>query len=242
MKPLIVIIFTIFLFACNSQPKKETIKVVTDISKQDTILNEVYEVPYFNFDTTIVIHNKSFVITTKIYNDYLESISVNSIFLDTLYRDGINSIEFTDFNKDSYYDILVSYIGNVVINDIYLFDIKENNFKKIDGFQNYPESVQLKSCNTLYYSYHRAGCADMNWVSDLFTIENFKIIHLGHIYGMSCEQDPQVIEINRILNNNDEQQKLIEKLSYVKIISQYDDKWDFIEKYWNLNYKKFTIN
>ena len=86
MKPLTVIIFSIFLFACNSQHKKETFKVGNDISKHDTVQNDVYEIPYFNFDTTIIINNKPFKIKTKIFNDYLESISVNSIFLDTLYR------------------------------------------------------------------------------------------------------------------------------------------------------------
>lgn len=33
--------------------------------------------------------------------------------------------------------------------------------------------------------------------------------------------------------------KQIEKLPYTKNITKFDKKWDFIEKYWNANYKRF---
>lgn len=63
-------------------------------------------------------------------------------------------------------------------------------------------------------------------------------IHIGHIYGQGCEfeieENPQVIEaiMKKI-------KKQIEKLPYTKNITKFDKKWDFIEKYWNANYKGF---
>lgn len=83
----------------------------------------------------------------------------------------------------------------------------------------------------------------MNWVSDLFKIENFKAIQLGHIRGQGCDfevkENPQVIEIYKVSDNNEEKSKLLKKLPYLKFIPDFGDKWNFIEEYWNRNYKKF---
>jgi hypothetical protein len=83
----------------------------------------------------------------------------------------------------------------------------------------------------------------MKWVSDLFRINDFKIIQPGHIDGQGCDfevkENPQVVKIYKATNNNEEKSKLIEKLPYLKFIPEFGDKWDFIEKYWNKNYAKF---
>lgn len=83
----------------------------------------------------------------------------------------------------------------------------------------------------------------MNWVSDFFKIQNFKIIQLGHIDGQGCDfevkKNPQVINIYKVIDNKEENGKLVEKLPYLKFIPKFEDKWDFIEKYWNKNYKQF---
>ena len=128
-------------------------------------------------------------------------INTNSknVLIDTLYSSGLLNIEFVDLNKDNNSDILVSYIGNNPTNDLYLFDPTNNIFRNLEGFIKYPDAVQLKAYPKFYYSYHRAGCADLDWVSDLFKIENFKTIQIGRIYGMSCEDNPQVIEIYKKL-------------------------------------------
>ena len=107
----------------------------------------------------------------------------------------------------------------------------------------FPNAVQLKSDTKYYYSYHRAGCADMNWMSDLFKIVNFKIVQIGHIDAKGCDSEkelyPQVIQIFKVTNNNVEKGQLIEKLPYIKTLENFDDKWKFIKKYWNKNFKKF---
>src|SRR5690606_29469798 len=114
----------------------------------------------------------------------------------------------------------------------------------VNGFDRFPESQQLETNPKYYFSYHRAGCADMNWVSDLFFIKNYKTIHIGQIYGKGCDanikEEPQIIEIYRIIDNADDKEKLIEKLPYLENIPDFSDKWDFIKKYWENNYLKVS--
>ena len=200
-----------------------------------------------SIDTTLVINNKEYRIMNSDINDDLITMTIfcdsKKISIDTIESGGLANIEFPDFNKDNNPDILLTYIGNNNTYFLYLFDSKSNRFRNVEGFLKYPESIQLKNQNALYYSYHRAGCADMNWVSDLFKIVDFKTVQLGHIYGQGCDsevnENPQIIEIFKVIDNDERKVKLIEKLPYLKFIPEFGDKWSFIEKYWNENYKKF---
>ena len=202
-----------------------------------------------SFDTTLVINSKSYRILNSDINDDFVTMTVfcdsKKISIDTIESGGLANIEFPDFNKDNNPDIMLTYMGNNGIYYLYLFDQKAERFKSIDGFSKYPDAIQLKNQPDLYYSYHRAGCADMNWVSDLFKIVDFKTVQLGHIYGQGCDfevnENPQIIEIYKLIGNNERNGKLIEKLPYLKFIPDFDDKWSFIEKYWNKNYKKFEL-
>jgi hypothetical protein len=134
-------------------------------------------------------------------------------------------------------------MGNNFTYYLYLFDKVNNVFKYVEGFERFPASQQLKTNPKYYFSYHRAGCADLNWVSDLFYIQNFKTIHIGHIYGKGCDADlkeePQVIEVYKISDNNSDNEKLFEKLPYQRNVPEFGDKWDFIKRYWQKNYSKF---
>jgi len=202
-----------------------------------------------NSDTSFVINKQTFRFQTK-------EVSANTVTLkifrnskiiktDTLDAGELFNLEFPDFNDDGNKDIMVAYMGNNFTYNLYLFDKISNEFKYVEGFDRFPEAIQLKTNPTYYYSYHRAGCADMNWVSDLFYIDNFKSIHIGHIYGKGCDlevrKNPQVIEIYKITDNKEENGKLIEKLPYLKTITSRGGKWDFIKKYWNANYRKFDL-
>jgi hypothetical protein len=198
------------------------------------------------FDTTFVNKNHKFHVSTKDINDstMLLSVTDNSkVYLKETIYGGLGDIHFLDFDKDGYTDIQTEYFGNNSTYYLYLFDSKTNKFKSIEGFDKYPEAVPLKSNPKYYYSYHRAGCADANWVSDLFKIVNFKTVQLGHIYGRGCDfevkQNPQVIEIYKVRNNDEENGKLIAKLPYLKFIPNFGDKWDFIKKYWSRSYRQF---
>ena len=203
-----------------------------------------------SFDTTFKSNKQTLHISTKHLDSnfaLLTSSYASRIALrDTIDSRGLADIEFPDFNKDGYADILLSYFGNNPTYFLYLFDPITKHFKSIDGYMKFPDAVQLKSNLKYYYSYHRAGCADMNWVSDLIKIVNFKIIQVGHIYGQGCDfevkQNPQVIEIYKVTNNDENNGKLVTKLPYLKYIGDFGDKWDFIRRYWNKNYQRFDQN
>jgi len=201
----------------------------------------------YSFDTSFINNQRKIAVKTKSLNSdfVLLTIFCNSkqILTDTLDKAGLLKLEYVDFNTDKSKDILLTYSGNNPTYFLYLFDTKTNTFKNVKGFDSFPDARQLTTNSTYYYSYHRAGCADLNWVSDLFVIENFKAIQKGHIYGQGCEfeikANPQVIEIYKVLHNNEENKKMIGKLPLLKYIPNFNDKWDFIEKYWNKNYSKF---
>ena len=200
-----------------------------------------------SFDTTFKSNKQALHFSIKDLDSnfaLLTSTYASRIALhDTIDSRGLASIHFPDFNNDTYADILISYLGNNPTYFLYLFDPITKQFKSIDGYMKYPDAIQLKANSKFYYSYHRAGCADLNWVSDLFKIIDFKIIQVGHIYGQGCNfevrQNPQVIEIYKVTNNDEGKAKLISKLPYLKYIGHFDNKWDFIKNFWNKNYQKF---
>jgi hypothetical protein len=197
----------------------------------------------------MVINKKIFLIQTRDFKEEVALLKVyrngKLIMNNTVDSRGLLGLKFPDFNKDGYPDIMLEYMGNNHSYHLYLFDPKKNVFKSLEGFVRFPASKQLKSNPQYYYSYSRAGCADMNWESDLFRIENFKTIHLAHIDGQGCDfevdKNPQMIEIYKVLEQNTENKKLIETLPYLKSIQKYENKWKFIESYWSNNYAKFGI-
>ncbi|MBU1009703.1 MAG: hypothetical protein KKD74_06170 [Bacteroidetes bacterium] len=201
-----------------------------------------------NSDTLFVINLQTFRFQTNNVNDDQVTLTIfrNSeiIKTDTLYAGGLTNLQFPDFDNDGNKDIMLTYMGNNFTYLLYLFDNTNNEFKFIEGFDRFPDAMQLKTNPKYYYSYHRAGCADLNWVSDLFYIDNFKSKHIGHIYGQGCDfeviENPQVIKIFKITDNKGENKKQIEELPYLKNIPDFGDKWDYIEKYWNENYEKFN--
>ena len=200
-----------------------------------------------NSDTSFLINKQPFKITTKEINSDQVTLTIyrgsKIIKIDTLDSDGLSYLKFPDFDNDGNKDIMLTYMGNNFTYYLYLFDKVNNVFKYVEGFERFPASQQLKTNPKYYFSYHRAGCADLNWVSDLFYIQNFKTIHIGHIYGKGCDADlkeePQVIEVYKISDNNSDNEKLFEKLPYQRNVPEFGDKWDFIKRYWQKNYSKF---
>jgi len=134
-------------------------------------------------------------------------------------------------------------MGITVPTFLIFFDPATNKFKEIEDYVGFPNAVRQKTNSKYYHSYHRAGCAGMNWVSDLFRIQDFKIIQLGHIEGQGCDfqvkETPLVISIYNVTNSDEGNGKLVEQLFYLKFIPDFGDKWTFIQQYWNKNYAKF---
>ncbi|MFT3935920.1 MAG: hypothetical protein QM726_19985 [Chitinophagaceae bacterium] len=209
---------------------------VNYIIAQNKSVNKTYKVNAHKFHIFTKSLDDNYILLKCTYNS-------KSILSDTVDGGGLFSIKLPDFDTDGYPDIMLTYLGNNDTYYLYLFDKANKRFKKVLNFENYPHATQLKTNRKYYYSYHRAGCADLDWMSDLFEIVDFKAIRIGHIYGLGCDFDvknnPQVIKIYRVTDSNITEEHLIATLSYQKFIPNFGDKWGFIKKYWNKNYKGF---
>lgn len=156
---------------------------------------------------------------------------------DILYKNDNNPSEYllTDFNEDGYLDIELHFMTNVPgINELLIFDPEFKSFKEIENFSSFPSSLKIKGTD-LFYSYHRSGCADANWDSDLFYFKENIAIKIGNIHAIECDnENDNGIYIYKVNGENKKQIKLIpiEK-------KDFDNKWDFIEKYWTENYTEF---
>jgi hypothetical protein len=145
--------------------------------------------------------------------------------------------EFIDINNDGRKDLIFSYIGNNPIQDLILYDIKNKVFTPVKDFSEYPEPIKIKGTK-YYYSYRRSGCADMNWDSDLFFIQNFKAIALGSISGRECNNEEEKDGI--YIYKTKGVKKILYKTLKIDTIRNFkDDKWGFIGDFWTNNYMDF---
>lgn len=141
--------------------------------------------------------------------------------------------EFNDFNGDGFDDIRIHYNSNVpAVQDLLLFDKRKKNFVLVKNFQDVPDPKPIGETG-YYYSYHRSGCADMSWDSDLFTLRNNKLNVLGNI-SVDCEID--TVYINKIKGGK----PVAYQSKSLAILREFEGhKWGFIEDYWSKNYQKF---
>ncbi|NVM62679.1 hypothetical protein FHW88_000955 [Mucilaginibacter sp. SG538B] len=152
------------------------------------------------------------------------------------YEEGFSSFKFVDFNGDGYKDLFIEHMSNVAGRcDLLLYDKLKKKFVLIKDFPDYPVPERLKNTN-LYYSYHRSGCADSNWDSDLFKIINNKIIKIGNISGLDCGDKEIGVFITKVRGAKEQ---LIKKYPISEIGKYKNYKWGFIEQYWKRNYRKF---
>jgi hypothetical protein len=218
--------------------EKEEHEVADKNSKTDTI---IFQTHYF--DTTLHINNQIFNCITKDINEdemvFLCYIDKAIVFSDT-FSSYVHDIDYIDFDDDGFMDVLFGNFDSFY--SLYVFDSTKNTFTFVEGFDRFAEPIKLNAHSNYYYSYRRAGCQDLNWISDLFLIVNSKTYHVGHIYGQSCEDDdkPEKIEIFRVLNNDDTKKVLFKTFPLDAYISHIAEKWDFNEYYWKNNYKKFN--
>lgn len=147
--------------------------------------------------------------------------------------------EFEDFDGDGSKDILLVHGGNTPgLMDLYLYRTGANRFVPVRDFASFPAPERIKG-TPYYYSYHHSGCADENWDSDLFYLQDFKAICLGNISGVVCTGDTHkeaAVSINKVRGN-----RLIFIRKYpISVIERYKDhKWGLIKQFWQRNYKLF---
>jgi hypothetical protein len=147
--------------------------------------------------------------------------------------------EFKDFNKDGHQDVILHYSSNTsMVLDLFIYVPTIGKFKEVKNFRDFPAPEPIKRTK-YYYSYHKSGCADANWDSDLFYIEKFKAVRIGNISGRQCDNRDGVkdaVYIHKVSNNKE---KLFRTLPIDTIGKYKDYKWGFIQEYWTKNYKLF---
>ncbi len=160
----------------------------------------------------------------------------DSVIFDS--KDYCAHFEFTDFDGDGNKDIRIYYVSNIPdIQGLILYDTINHTFEPVIGFNNYPDPQPIKGTK-FYYSYHRSGCADMNWDSDLFFIEDFKVVKIGNIAGRECENGDEKNGI--YIYKVDGENRSLYKMLPVNTINDYKDtKWGFIREFWTENYQEF---
>lgn len=225
--------FLILLTACNSGSGDKTINKLPagDLSQKKNTIKVSYD--------TLQINNEP----------YIQAFSNNKFnFLlsgkgDTIVKkeDFYSEVKFLDINEDGYSDIRVYFFSNFPNQcDNYFFSNKTKKFKLVENCD--LDIKKIKGTN-FYFSYNKAGCADMNWESYLSKIENNILVNYGYIYGQGCdsrlEESPQMIEIYKVSEADSTKKKLIQRFPYLKYIPNFEGKWSFIENYWKQNYRVF---
>lgn len=157
---------------------------------------------------------------------------------DTIYKHewyATLGFEFEDFNEDGILDIRLYQMSNIGgQSELIVYDSKNNQFKPVENFDQFFQPTKLK--NTKYwYTYHKSGCADINWGSELYKIEKFVAVEIGDIKGIGCDGE----EESGIFAFKVKGEKREKVYSEKRELGYYGDKWDFIEAYWTKNYKQF---
>ena len=139
---------------------------------------------------TLSYSQQTVKIQGKIYNGYLTPDGFQLLNL----KNGIHlrhsgdyfTWKFEDFNKDGYKDIYLDKGGNTPERfDLLLNVPTTKSFRQVRDFEKFPAPENLIGTK-YFYSYHKSGCADMNWDSDLFYIKDFKTIRVANISGREC--------------------------------------------------------
>ena len=148
-----------------------------------------------------------------------------------------NSLQFTDFNHDGLNDCCVMYSSQTeMVEGLFLFDKRQKNFIWVQHFEDFPDPIAIDGTK-YYYSYHKSGCADADWDSDLFYLDHFRAICIGNIHGLGCAPEPQGIFIYKVTGKK---RKLQNNLP-LSTLNRYEDyKWGFIKTYWTTNFLKFV--
>jgi hypothetical protein len=142
---------------------------------------------------------------------------------------------FQDFNNDGCSDILLEWEGNVPERySLFLYKTKNRRFEEVLNFSNFPAPKFIKGTKYLY-SYRRAGCADESWASDLFFIQNNSTVRVGDIKGDGCGTK-KGIYISKV---HQAKEFLLNTLPLGTIQKYKDNKFGFINQYWNKNWKIF---
>jgi len=241
--PIVVGCLIFMLSSCgNHTPKPNINKVITDTLSKPVDSSKISPPAPTGADTTIN-QLKSERIAGALYAVILKK-SNDTVYIlkkeDTIQKvpNFPGDVSFEDFNRDGYKDLLLTYISNTPnVQDLFLFDPHAQTLKLVVNFLSFPAAEPIRGTK-YYFSYHRSGCADMNWDSDLFYIKNYKAIKIGNIAGRQCDKKDSEYGIYIYRVNNDKK-ILVKKLPVSTLYHYKDFKWGFIKDYWTKNHKFF---
>jgi hypothetical protein len=213
-----IILFVLF-FACASNDREQN-SATNELGIDSTIVTR---------DTTTILGETYFGYGTNEYKLFVLNSRGDTILNQP---DLYFEFEFVDFNHDSLDDIVVHYLSNVpAIQDLLLFDKTKMGFTTVRNFEKFPDPKPIPGTD-YYYSYHRSGCADKFWDSDLFYINDFATVLVANISGNECEGEKGVVVSKMI----DGEKKVVEKFP-VEVLEKFENyKWGFIADYWTKNY------
>ena len=235
MKRLLGAVYILVFCSCSIQNDTGAVASLPVVVPQETTPVAVME-DFIRHRDTVVIDGRQYIGLC----DSNDRFSLLDQQQDTVFASAYLSpmFSFVDFDQDGYKDILFDYHTNVPsIQSLVLYDKKTRTFRLVADFDAYPAAQLLKN-KRFYYSYHRSGCADMNWDSDLFYIKDFKTYRIGTISGRECgDQEPE--DGIYIYTVKDDKETLLETLPIATIKQYKEYKWGFIEQYWNIHFRSF---
>lgn len=233
MLRLSAVTFIIFLFLFPAKQVQKPVSGKGSIQQKNVIKLPADSI--LNSLTGIVDKQKFTINYMSNYDLYILNSKKEIIFTE---KDAAPNFEFTDFNHDGYKDILLHYSSNVPgIMNLLLYDVQKKTFRAVQHFPEFPAAQRIAQTK-YYYSYHRSGCADMNWGSDLFYIQNYTAIKIGAVDGYECG-DSGIKDGIYISKFSGAKKTRIKQLP-IKVINSYKSyKWGFIHEYWNKHYQQF---
>ncbi|MCF6133036.1 hypothetical protein [Flavobacterium wongokense] len=225
MRSLVSFLVLILLVSCNKSVKDKQAKAVVFKDTIKATNDSVFKV------NNILLRAKIDPEKERLYS--LETLDGKVIIEPADYY--VN-IEILDINEDGFKDIRIFEVSNTPNQcQNFFFDPKEKLFRKIKGSD--LDIKRLPNAN-LYYSYNRAGCADMNWESHLIKIENFEEITIGWMEAHDCNDEDDGITFYKIVTL-DKILKIDQKPDPNFEIEGKNNKWNYMENYWMNNYKKY---
>ena len=238
MKFYFVIIFSLFVFSCSNQSTKNDNFMRSDTIPNITSENDNLSDLKLLVDTLTIEGIDYIVFQSYPGRDTSCNLTIIDRKKDTVYihqNYATNGFELEDFDNDGILDIRMYQLSNIGgISELIMFNKASKSFHEVLNFTDFADPKKIKN-SAYWYSYQRAGCADVNWESKLFKIVDFKTIELGEMTGIFCEHEPKKgIFIYRITGK---QKNLI--LSENKWPEKFRDRWEYIENYWTKNYMKF---
>ncbi|WGH76401.1 hypothetical protein P8625_04365 [Tenacibaculum tangerinum] len=217
------IITFLILNSCNL--KKSNIDKAEDLKKENDSI-------YYKYESATIDKIKFEFFIDKNGEFKIKDTSGEIQFSQT---ENVTDFEIKDFDKDGYKDVIIIHPSNRVLETLLLYNSSLQKFILIDNFTNYPNSQKIESSG-FYYSYQGTGCAQNDWLSHLYLINNYKIIDKGLIKGFGClKNEKNGIYIYKFA----EKDTLL--IEYVKNEDGFgQEKFDFIDNYWINNLDKFN--